>query len=263
MKYFITLLLTLCFATLNAARVTPSQLVDIAGKQRMLSQKIAKNYLLLTYDNQNAQSELELKIAVSLFNRNLEALKKYATSDTKLAAAIASEATAWEAMESALQQDKNPKNAVKIVKLSEAVLKTSNLVMGLASKENKKQKIDAELAGLINITSKQSMLSQRLCLLFLNQKLQEQLAKKDRTTSASLVQSFHEMDEAIGFIIASSYNIEANTEELSGQTSLEFDSFKQNKSEFIKGDLELSTVLSVTNKLTKLYGKLAYSYLKI
>lgn len=263
MKHFFTFLLALSFWNINAARVTPSQFVEIAGKQRVLSQRIAKDFMLLTYYKEHKSTELDLKIAMSIFKRNLGVLKTFAVGNEKLIAALELQRTAWNSFSKAVAKEKKPGNSVEVLKLSETVLKTSDYVMVIGRKSNRKESLNIELAGLINVTSKQSMLSQRLCLLFLNQKIQGQLEKKNKMGSASFEQAFTEMDDSIGYIISSPYNLKADTELMAGKASLEFDSFKENEVDFIEGKLEIEQVVTITNSLTKLYDNLTYEYAKL
>lgn len=265
MKRFFTLFAIILFnISTYAARLTPAKFVETATIQRILSQKVAKNFMLITYDNEHEKAALNLRIAVSLFNRNLEALKKYAIGNSKLTSALKAEEGAWKTLSESLTKEKNPENAITVLKLSELVLKTSNKVVVLAIQDSNKLRKDPELFSLINITSKQRMLSHRLCLLFVTQKLQERIKEdKNKINNNTFEQVFNEMDEAIGFIISSTYNVEADTEELAGLTSLEFDSLKGSKEAFINGKLELDKVYSTTKKLAKLYSTLNYAYSKL
>lgn len=265
MKYLFTFLIAvLSVFKMDAARLTSAKFVETATTQRMLSQKIAKNYMLVAYNNEHQKAELNLRIAISLFNRNLEALKNYAVGNNKLTSALETEESAWENLSKGLQKEKTPGNAIEVLKLSEVVLQAANKVVVVAIQESNKNKQDAELFSLINITGKQRMLSHRLCLLFVTQKLQDQMKEDERKISNTVFeQVFHEMDDAIGFIISSAYNIQADTEELAGLTSLEFDNLKGNKEDFINGKFEVDYVNTITNKLAKLYTSLNYAYSKL
>lgn len=263
MKYFFTILLTLSLFKVNAARVTPTQFLEIASKQSMLSQKIAKNYMLLTYDDTNQKSLLDLKISMSYFNRNLETLRKYALGNEKLSSAIEVQKTTWNDYSVALKKEKTAENAVKVLKLSEVVFKSSNYVLAIGSKDYRKTKSNVDLGTLINITIKQSALTQRLCLLFLNQKLQDQLDKKSKMGSESLLQVFNQMDESLGYIISSPLNAKANAEELVGQSSLAFDKLKERKKNLLAGKLEIVDVMKITNSLAKLYNELSSTYIRL
>lgn len=264
MKYYFTLLLTLFFIKSQAARVTPSQFVEIASKQSMLSQKIAKSYILLTHDYTKYQkSLLDLKISVSYFNRNLETLKNYAVGNDKLTSAVDVQKLAWVDYSKALKKEKTPENAIKVLKLSEAVLKASNYVLTIGAKDFGKTLSSMDQASLVNVISKQSSLSQRLCLLFVNQKLKEKVDKKQRIGNESLIQTFAQMDDSLGFIISSSVNDKAGTEQLVGEASIEFDKLKETKKDFVDGKLEVTQVVAITESLTKLYDKLRYSYINL
>ncbi len=264
MKYYFTLLLTLFLANVQAARVTPAQFVEIASKQSVLSQKIAKDYALLTYDAVAYQkSLLDLKISISYFNRNLAILKKYAVGHEKLAAAVEVQQTSWKAYTEAFQEEKTPENVVKVLKLSEVVFKASDYVLAIGAKEYRKTISNVEQGSLISVISTQSALSQRACLLFVNQKMKDKVAKKDRLDNESLLQTFSQMDESLDFIISSSLHDKADTELIVGETSVVFDRLKNAKKDFAEGKLEVKDVVGATESLSKLYDKLRYAYIHL
>lgn len=263
MKYLLSIILALSFVNVNAARITPTQFVELASKQSMLSQKIAKSYMLLANEStDNENLALELKIAISYFNRNLETLKSYAVGNDKLSSAIEVQELTWKEFVVALKKEKTPNSLVKVFMVSEKLLKTSNYVLAIGSKDYIKSKsLEVQVAQLVNISCKQSALSERLSLLFINQKLQDQFDKNDRIDNTSLKQTFLQIDESIGFLISSSFNMRAKTDLVVGKLSIEFDKLKENKDDFFDAKLELKNVIDITNTLTKLFNELNYAYI--
>jgi len=74
-------------------------------------------------------------------------------------------------------------NAVKVLKQSEAYLKSSNIAASIGSKDHLKSMANnnQELTFLTTVVIKQSTLSQKLAVLYLNRLIQSKLDEKDKT----------------------------------------------------------------------------------
>ena len=59
----------------NSIKVEESQSIELAGKQRMLAQRIAKYYIAYQVGIKDENTVRSMKIAVELFSKNLELLK--------------------------------------------------------------------------------------------------------------------------------------------------------------------------------------------
>lgn len=85
-RYIACLLMLLVLGASNQvlAMLSDAQAVNKAGLQRMLSQRIARNFLMvgIGIDNKKAQKELDENMA--LFEQNLIELQEYATHNQLL-----------------------------------------------------------------------------------------------------------------------------------------------------------------------------------
>ncbi len=265
----ILLVITLMVASFsNAQNLTAQQFIDVAGKQRMLSQKIAKNFLIMAYaewdNNFNLPSKVKVdyKVGISVFKRNLEMLSNNTDINKTLLSLLKEERESWETLEKALNKEKIAKNVNECVALANDLLLKSNNVVVEAEKKLAGSG-DVNLLKLINKSGKQRMLSQRLCLFFMNHKIQNFLPKKEKGKLYDIESVFNKMDTDIGDLLVSPYNNEAATNEKIGEVSVEFDNLKDKKEVFVNGHLEIEEVFEVTNNLTKLFNDLTFAYTKV
>ncbi|MGY5352126.1 type IV pili methyl-accepting chemotaxis transducer N-terminal domain-containing protein [Wenyingzhuangia sp. IMCC45533] len=254
----------------NAQTISKSEFINTAGKQRMLSQKIAKNYLVMSFDEKDidfkASSKvlIDFKIASSIFQRNLEVLKKNLEAYNKdLLKVLDKEESKWKEFSEATKKPKTPENAIKVLELSSELLKVSNDVVIESEAQFLQSSNDKDLIKLVNKSGKQRMLSQRLALLFTYQKLEKYIGKKQRIKTLDLDAVFDKMDSDIGELMVSEYNSAAKTDDIIGEISVEFDILKSKRSDFVEGNIDLNEVIEVTNNLTRLFNDLTFAYSKI
>lgn len=271
MKKILNLFLLMSIGVLTAQNLTPKEFINVAGKQRMLSQKITKNFLIKTYSEldqgykMSPKVESDYKIAKSLFKRNLELLFKNTNlnSNKEVYSLLNDEKEAWKNLSDFLEEEKSAKNAMKIVKLSNKLLVKSNAVVLAAQKNFSTSNTDPALLELINKSGKQRMLSQRLCMLYTAKKIQNYLPEKEKKNNFAIDKVLEDMDIVIGDLMISDYNHKAHSEDKVGEVSLEFDNLKEKRNVFVKGNLDVNTVFSTTNNLTKLFNDLTMAYTKV
>ena len=149
---------------------------NISGKQRMLSQRIAKLFLLKKAGANGAELDQEYNSSLRLFARNLSILEANGkNASAKVQLSIKSEKTQWKYFDKTLHNKTAP--SVKLVmEMSNDLLKkahalvlaieeeskfTKDLKNGISTKFNQNLKVET-----VNISGKQRMLSQRLCLYY-------------------------------------------------------------------------------------------------
>ena len=95
-KIFIILLMLLAGSispTVAQSTLTPGSAINVAGKQRFLSQRMGKDYVFNVLGKQVDLATKEMQTSMILFDENLKALKAYVPKST--AALLTKEETLW------------------------------------------------------------------------------------------------------------------------------------------------------------------------
>lgn len=95
-KIFIILLMLLAGSispTVAQSTLTPGSAINVAGKQRFLSQRMGKDYVFNVLGKQVDLATKEMQTSMILFDENLKALKVYVPKST--AALLTKEETLW------------------------------------------------------------------------------------------------------------------------------------------------------------------------
>ncbi|MCI5144932.1 MAG: hypothetical protein D3923_05240, partial [Candidatus Electrothrix sp. AR3] len=155
----VVLLIVFCTALLTQpvlANDNFSKLVNKAGMQRMLSQRMAKAYFYHGNDILKKDMRMQLKLAIKKFTKNHNDLIEK-VKDNEIQEILSRVHANFAKINTLVTQPYNKKNAALVLELSETLLQDSHEVA---------LKIEA-LSGLnidhiINISGKQRMLSQRI-----------------------------------------------------------------------------------------------------
>jgi hypothetical protein len=174
------LLITAIIQPAKAQKLNTSQQINQAGLQRMLSQRMAKNYILLSQKIDADAAANELDESAALFEENLFNLTT-SIKDEKSKEALQRLKRQWYGFRVFALANASKENTEDVVKKSTLLLKTANdLVLSIEYTSR------ANSDRLVNLSGRQRMLSQRLAMLYYasNSGYQEKLFKQEMHKTA-------------------------------------------------------------------------------
>ena len=117
----------------DVANAPLDHLIGIAGRQRMLSQRMAKFYFYRTWDLYDAPADMELHLARAHFTSMLIQVEGSPLASAQVKAGVAKIRREWEPYQQALFASQDPakmrKDALRVAELSERVLAATDEVV--------------------------------------------------------------------------------------------------------------------------------------
>jgi hypothetical protein len=133
-----------------------TELLNVAGKQRMLSQRIAKDYLYIGRDVAVDKASKQLKRSLSSFKKSQHYLEK-AINDPEIKNLIAFVNMSEDELEATAKKPFSLDNAQLVLDLSESMLEGSQYIV-----DSLKNKVKAKGTNIVAVSGKQRMLAQRI-----------------------------------------------------------------------------------------------------
>ena len=159
------LLLLMCFFVVNPvyADISKNDAVNMAGKQRMLTQRMLKNYAMLGMGNSFGDPGKDLQQNISLFDETIKSLKALQIN-AQVNDSLANDEQLWLPIKKIIQTTPEIKKIPKLKKDLDALLDACHKTTGLIAKAS-----GANTSEIINLSGRQRMLSQRLAALYMLQ----------------------------------------------------------------------------------------------
>ncbi len=247
-----------------SANITPGQMINIAGKQRMLSQKMTKAYLMKAYGANLPELNKELEIGKVIFERNMKTLSLNAPKmfSDKVRMAINEEIKTWYNFKLYIEKPVDEAYVSKILNLSDELLNDSDKVVQAIEKEASVSgnfKVSDQIMNTINVSGKQRMLSQRLCVYFIAKKLLLKRGAYNENVENYLSGVFEELDDTLVALLSNEIN-STEIDEAIGSTLLAFEKIRAQRDQFLTGSASMNLVYNTTNELTDLYDGLTSKY---
>ncbi|WP_339136940.1 MAG: type IV pili methyl-accepting chemotaxis transducer N-terminal domain-containing protein [Candidatus Electrothrix sp. GW3-4] len=244
----LAVLMTMAFPPHAQAAESMSELVNRAGMQRMLSQRIAKAYFYLGNDVSVKETKLQLDMAIERFQKN-HALLKANVQDAETKELLSFVEDNFSQYLDLVTKPYNQENATRVLALSEALLEVCHSVV-----LNLEDQSGAHDDHIINISGKQRMLSQRVSKFY----IAYQAGFRDDNTVHSLNNAIEEFESGLKKLM----NEGRNTEEIDAlltKIKTEWERISPYFLKVRKGGL-LLMVLTTTDDLTKMSDRLTKLY---
>lgn len=227
------------------------ELINIAAKQRMLSQRIAKDYLYVHRNIAMSKTKKELKISLEKFFKAHEILVSSIKSEEIENLLDFVELSSNE-FNQTIHQPFNLDNAQLILDLSESMLEGSQYVV-----DSLKDSIKLEESNVIELAGKQRMLAQRIAKYY----IAYQAGIKDENTVKSMKQAVLKFTENLNILLNSKKNTPLVRKKIKEVNKL-WKIVHKFYNNIEKGGLPL-IVFNTTNKITKKMNEITQLYLTI
>jgi len=227
------------------------KLINIAGKQRMLSQRIAKDYLYVHKNIAMSKTERELKHSLKSFFKSHKLLTEV-IKDEEISNLLNFVELSSNDFNQTINRPFSLDNAQLVLDLSESMLEGSQYVV-----DSLKSSIKVEESKVIEIVGKQRMLAQRIAKYY----IAYQTGIKDANTVRSMKQSVSEFDKNLNILLINKENTPLISEKINQVNKL-WKIVHKFYNNIEKGGLPL-IVFNTTDKITKKMNEITQLYLDI
>ena len=227
------------------------ELINIAAKQRMLSQRIAKDYLYVHKNIAMSRTERELETSLKNFFESLKFLVQ-AIKNEEINNILEFVELSSNDFNQTINKPFTLDNAQLVLDLSESMLEGSQYVV-----DSLKNSINIEESKIIEIAGKQRMLAQRIAKYY----IAYQAGIKDDNTVRSMRQTVTEFDKNLKVLIVYKSNTPIIRKKINEVNRL-WKIVHKFYNNIEKGGLPL-IVFNTTDKITKKMNEITQIYLSV
>lgn len=236
--------------------------VNMAAKQRMLTQRMGKAYLYKTLGINLEQSTREIEASVTTFEENLRLLKAFSPSE-EITHNISLMDTQWFIYKKIVTGEITRPHAQYVVENNSNILAacelTVNSIVAYAQTQNGASELPnmsaKEIAPLIATAGKQRMLCQRLALYFAAQKL----GIKEGDVTANLKAAMTEFQQNLSMLFVAPAN---NTEvdDALSEVLTQWNKLRDHAGEIERGEFSATELFTLTNQILTSMDKVTSVY---
>ena len=194
--------LLVCSSSLygKSSELDANGLIDIAGKQRMLSQRIAKDYLYVGKNIAINRSDKQLKASLNEFFK-IHSKLSVSISDPEIKNLLDFVALSTDELKSVSNQKFTIDNAQLILDLTESMLEGSQYIVNSLVKGKKIKNF-----AVLEKAAKQRMLSQRIAKYY----IAYQSGIKDENTVNSMKNTVQEFSDNLNILLQNKNSVKVN-----------------------------------------------------
>lgn len=264
MKNFSLFFCSFCFfLNLSAQKkVSTYELVNIAGKQRMLSQKIAKTMAMKYHRSFNDAVQMELDQARVNFEKNMKTIFFNIKKDKKLVKIFNKAKKNYVSMITVMPElrSQNINKFISFMRATDLVLKYSDELVS-AIEINSGIVSNRDIKTLINTSGKQRMYMQRFCYLVMLEKIKF-MFPQDEQYATKINALWTDIRSSLNSISSSELN-NFQTKNQLVRIRVMFRDVLKRKESILNGDVTVGYLHKMTNRMTSEYDKLTQLYTQI